>query len=404
MNIAIITSGYLPVPAAKGGAVETIVDDFIKKNEEYHKVNFTVFSIYDKEAENRAKNLKNTKVLFIKKSKIINRLDKMIFFIAKNILKKDKVMSYRYIIQRLYFLRKVSKYLKKNDYDKIILENHATLFLALKFRKNYKKYAEKYYYHLHNEVTSTYGCYEIMRGTQKILCVSNYIKDHIKNKLNINDDKVIKLENCVDTDKFKIKLNDKEKLELKKRFSIQKNDKVLLFTGRFTREKGIKELLQAVSRIDDKNIKLLIVGSFFFGTDIKNKFEEEIKEYVENIKDRVVFTGYIPYDEINKVYAIADIAVIPSMWEDPAPLTIIEAMASGLPIITNNSGGIPEYAKNGCAIILDKNSEIIDKLKVAIINLLKDNKKLKEMSDISRKNAKNSNLDNFYFNLLQSLE
>ena len=404
MNIAIITSGYLPVPAAKGGAVETIVDDFIKKNEEYHKVNFTVFSIYDKEAENRAKNLKNTKVLFIKKSKIINRLDKMIFFIAKNILKKDKVMSYRYIIQRLYFLRKVSKYLKKNDYDKIILENHATLFLALKFRKNYKKYAEKYYYHLHNEVTSTYGCYEIMRGTQKILCVSNYIKDHIKNKLNINDDKVIKLENCVDTDKFKIKLNDKEKLELKKRFSIQKNDKVLLFTGRFTREKGIKELLQAVSRIDDKNIKLLIVGSFFFGTDIKNKFEEEIKEYVENIKDRVVFTGYIPYDEINKVYAIADIAVIPSMWEDPAPLTIIEAMASGLPIITNNSGGIPEYAKNGCAIILDKNSEVIDKLKVAIINLLKDNKKLKEMSDISRKNAKNSNLDNFYFNLLQSLE
>lgn len=404
MNIAIITSGYLPVPAAKGGAVETIVDDFIKKNEEYHKVNFTVFSIYDKEAENRAKNLKNTKVLFIKKSKIINRLDKMIFFIAKNILKKDKVMSYRYIIQRLYFLRKVSKYLKKNDYDKIILENHATLFLALKFRKNYKKYAEKYYYHLHNEVTSTYGCYEIMRGTKKILCVSNYIKDHIKNKLNINDDKVIKLENCVDTDKFKIKLNDKEKLELKKRFSIQKNDKVLLFTGRFTREKGIKELLQAVSRIDDKNIKLLIVGSFFFGTDIKNKFEEEIKEYVDNIKDRVVFTGYIPYDEINKVYAIADIAVIPSMWEDPAPLTIIEAMASGLPIITTNSGGIPEYAKNGCAIILDKNSEIIDKLKVAIINLLKDNKRLKEMSDISRKNAKNLNLDSFYFNLLQSLE
>ena len=404
MNIAIITSGYLPVPAAKGGAVENIVDDFIKKNEEYHKVNFTVFSIYDKEAENRAKNLKNTKVLFIKKSKIINRLDKMIFFIAKNILKKDKVMSYRYIIQRLYFLRKVSKYLKKNDYDKIILENHATLFLALKFRKNYKKYAEKYYYHLHNEVTSTYGCYEIMRGTKKILCVSNYIKDHIKNKLNINDDKVIKLENCVDTDKFKIKLNDKEKLELKKRFSIQKNDKVLLFTGRFTREKGIKELLQAVSRIDDKNIKLLIVGSFFFGTDIKNKFEEEIKEYVDNIKDRVVFTGYIPYDEINKVYAIADIAVIPSMWEDPAPLTIIEAMASGLPIITTNSGGIPEYAKNGCAIILDKNSEIIDKLKVAIINLLKDNKRLKEMSDISRKNAKNLNLDSFYFNLLQSLE
>ena len=136
MNVAIITCGYLPIPAVKGGAVETIVDNFIEENEKYQKVKFTIFSIYDDEAEKKSKSLKDTEIIYIKKSKIINVLDKIIFFVAKNILKKEKVMSYRYILQRLYFLRKVSKYLSKNEYDKVILENHATLYLTLKFRKN----------------------------------------------------------------------------------------------------------------------------------------------------------------------------------------------------------------------------------------------------------------------------
>ena len=90
MNIAVITSGYLPVPSVKGGAVETIVNNLIKKNEEYNKAYFTIFSIYDKKACEESKKLKNTEVVFIKKSKIVNCFDKMIFFIAKYILKKKR--------------------------------------------------------------------------------------------------------------------------------------------------------------------------------------------------------------------------------------------------------------------------------------------------------------------------
>ena len=404
MNIAIVTSGYLPVPSVKGGAVETIVDNLIKKNEEYYKAHFTIFSIYDQKAYEEAQKLKNTEVIFIKKSKIINCFDKMIFYIAKYILKKEKVMSYRYILQRIYFLRKVSKFLKKNDYDRVLLENHSTLFLSLKFRKNYKKYKGKYYYHLHNEVTAMYGCKKIMEKTEKILCVSNYIKSHIIEKLNVNAERVIKLENCIDTNKFNRKMAAEEKNNLKNKYSIKCEDQILLFTGRFTREKGIKELLAAISAIDRSDIKLLVVGSFFFDTDIKSDFEIEIKKYVENIKDKVIFTGYVPYEEINKIYAIADVAVIPSMWEDPAPLTIIEAMASGLPIITTDSGGIPEYAKDGCALILKRDENIVQNLKKAIIDLLDNNKKRENMAQISKKNSETLNLDNFYFNFIKIFE
>ena len=68
-------------------------------------------------------------------------------------------MSYRYIVQRLFFLNKVSKILKKENYDKIIIENHTSLFLSLKWKKNYKKYESKYYYHLHNEILNDYRLY-----------------------------------------------------------------------------------------------------------------------------------------------------------------------------------------------------------------------------------------------------
>ena len=143
MKLAIITSGYLPVPASKGGAVENLVENFIKENESKKNIDITIFSIYDEKAYEKAKLYNNTKVKFIKSIKIIGLFDKLIYFIAKNILKKEKTMSYRYICQRLFFLNKVSKYLKEENYDKVLLGNHATLFLALKWSTNYKKYDKK---------------------------------------------------------------------------------------------------------------------------------------------------------------------------------------------------------------------------------------------------------------------
>ena len=106
MNIAIITSGYLPVPASKGGAVENIVENFIIENEIEKKVDFEIFSIYDEDAKKIAEKYKYTDFNFIKPNKLVQILDKLIYLFFKDILKKEKTMSYRYIIQRLYFLRK----------------------------------------------------------------------------------------------------------------------------------------------------------------------------------------------------------------------------------------------------------------------------------------------------------
>ena len=404
MKIAVITSGYLPVPATKGGAVESIVENIIKRNEKYKKMQFEIFSCYDSIAEKKSIEYKNTSFRFINVGNIVKLMDKIVYWIAKNILRKEKTMSYRYIVQRLVFLNKVSKILKQEDYDKIVLENHETLFLALKWRKNYKKYEGRYYYHIHNEIKSDYGCRDIIKKTRKILCVSNYIKEQVKKYLMISENNIEVLKNCIDIEKFNFEIDESEKLKLRKKFGINKEEKVLLFTGRLNREKGIKELLEAITLIKRNDFKLLIVGSFFFGTSIENNFEKEIKDIIEKIDKKIIFTGYIPYDEMQKIYAIADIAILPSMWEEPAGLTIIESMASGLPVITTNSGGIPEYINDNMSITIDRDSNIVLNIKESITELLDNYELRKKMSKYAKENSKKYNLNNYYKKFMDGIE
>ena len=148
----------------------------------------------------------------------------------------------------------------------------------------------------------------------------------------------------------------------------------------------------------------MIVGSALNDIELKTKFEKEIEDLTKELKDKVVFTGFIDYKEIYKFYSIADIAVLPSICDDAAPLTIIESMASGLPIITTNSGGIPEYAKNGCAIILEKDKDLVINLQLQMEKLLQDDEKRKDMSKISMQNAKNLTVENFYKNFIKQIE
>ena len=404
MNVAIITSGFLPVPATKGGAVENLVENFLKENEKYKKMNLTVFSIYEEKAIKEAEKYKFTKFEFIKVNILVKLLDKITFFVAEKILKKKNSQSYRYIFQRLSYLNQVSKKLKKGDYQKILLENHPTQYLALKWRKNYKKYHGKYYYHCHNEFPGTYGCHSIIEKTNKIICVSQYRANNVKKYLNLENEKFIVLKNGINTDIFTKKINEKEKRDIKIKYNIKEDDKILLFIGRIVPEKGVKELIGALKNVKYPNYKLLIIGAALNELKVKTTFEKEIEELVGKSDDKVIFTGFIKYQDIYKFYNIADIAVLPSICDDSAPLTVIESLVSGLPIITTNSGGIPEYAINGSAIIIKRDKDLINNLAKEIDRLLNNDDKRKEMCSIAKDVSKDLTLENYYKNFYEILK
>lgn len=64
-----------------------------------------------------------------------------------------------------------------------------------------------------------------------------------------------------------------------------------------------------------------------------------------------------------------NIAVLPSMWEEPAGMTMVEAVVSGLPLITTNSGGIPEYISDDVAVLLDRDENLVDNIRDTIVKI-----------------------------------
>lgn len=381
-----ITSGFLPVPATKGGAVETLVQNLIDENEIIKNNKFTVLSIYDKNAFEKSKMYSQTNFLFYKPNCIIKFLDVVLFFVLTNVLKKEKKTSYKFIIQRLFYLNYVSKKLKKNNFHSIIIENNVTLFLALKWRKNYLKYNGRYYFHLHNDMDNLYGCKKIIENSKKILTVSNYISSIVISKLNYDSNNVVVLKNCIDMEKFNVKYTKYQIDEIRTKYGISENDKIIIFVGRTIKEKGILEVLQAFNLANKKDWTLMIIGSSGFDINVQSDFEKKLLKETQNNK-KIIFTGFIPYKDLSVYYVLSDLAILPSIWNEPAGLTMLEAVASGVPLITTNSGGIPEYVSKYGAIILNVDDNLVSNIANNMEMTLSKNKNIdKELIKECREN------------------
>ena len=70
--------------------------------------------------------------------------------------------------------------------------------------------------------------------------------------------------------------------------------------------------------------------------------------------ERVIFTGFVPNDQMPAYYRAADAACFPALWDEPAGITAIEAMACGCPVIATESGGMAEYLQGSGAVLLPR--------------------------------------------------
>lgn len=85
-------------------------------------------------------------------------------------------------MQRLWYEYKVALELDKKNYDKIIIENIPMLFLIFKYRKNMKKYEDKIYFHIHNEIGIKISCKKEIMKSKAIIGVSDFIIQKFKEK------------------------------------------------------------------------------------------------------------------------------------------------------------------------------------------------------------------------------
>ncbi len=156
----------------------------------------------------------------------------------------------------------------------------------------------------------------------------------------------------------------------------EKNEKLkLLFVGQITQRKGISYLIESFNALKSQNVELHITGGLFQGY--------KIPEFLKG--DRIYYTGRVVDAELPAVYRNADIFVLPSLVEGFG-LVLLEAMASGLPVITTpNSGGpdIIENGKEGFIVPVRNVSALVERIRF----LLNNPDKREEMGRAARKKA-----------------
>ena len=189
----------------------------------------------------------------------------------------------------------------------------------------------------------------IIKRCDRITVVSNYISNELVDliKPNLIDDVKQKIEIIpmgVDTTIYK---SNKNKNELKIKYNMELK-KVLLFIGRLAEKKGLIYLIKAMPEIisDVPNTKLLICGE----GPLRNELEKLVLEL--NLKNNVVFEGFITNEKKIDLLLIADILMIPSIVTksgdtEGLPVVIMEGLAAGKPIIACDVGGVNDAIKDG---------------------------------------------------------
>lgn len=390
-NICIITQCSLPIPTTKGGAVETLVEYLIDENEKEKKYKFTIISVEDSKAKEISKKYVYTDFIYVKKHNL--KVNNILMFVYK-ILKHLKI----YIPFSLEFrdALKILKKLKKQDY--YIYEAGPTTQLPALSKVIPK---EKLAVHMH---------WDGMSEPRKDKCfsylipVSDYIGRQWQKNTSRTWDNIKPLYNCAKIDLFAKTISDNEKIELRKKLNIPTENKVIIFTGRIVEEKGVKELLMAYEQLKHTNTTIIIIGSANFGSSTNTKYEKEISDIIKNSNRSIVFTGYVHQTELYKYYNIADLAVMPSLFQEPAGLVCIETQATGTPLIATKVGGIPEYSDPENVILIEKNENLVSNLADKIDYILDNEVLRKKMGDNCKKSVSKYNTNNYFKDFCNIIE
>jgi spore coat protein SA len=358
-EIAIITSGNLPIPPVRGGAVENLLHNIVVNNEIVGEFRFTIFSVKDKLSFKKSKEYKNTKFIFIDDSSTIYRVGRLFRYILNQLFPNS--FANQFLHQILY------KNGDLNTYDSIVLAN---VPLFSKFIRNVT--LKPLLLYLHNDYLNLDDNNHllVLRSVNAVSTISNYLTNKIK-LISPDSCQVETVYNGIDLKRFNSNIDLFEKNEMRLKYHILPNEIVIIYAGRIQEHKGVNLLVDSFFRLESKyNIKLLIIGGSEFGYGKVSPFELKLKKMIKKRNSNVIFTGFIDYEEINKIYSIGDFAVLPSLCEEAFGLTVLESIASGLPVIISNAGGMPEIINSKCGIIVQRGPNMLENLIVEMEKLI----------------------------------
>jgi len=200
---------------------------------------------------------------------------------------------------------------------------------------------------------------KMLERANRIIGVSDFTRRELLQYYKVKADKIRVIHNGVDTRKFQ-PATDKRKV--KEELGLNPEDIAILSVGRLYARKGLFTLIESMPAVVKRfrNAKFVISGK-----GQSNEMRKLVAHATRlGVRENIVFTGYFPDKKLPKLYQAADVFAFSTFYEN-LPFAVLEALSTGLPVVTTNVGGIPEMiesGKNGFLVQPFNTNQLSDKI------------------------------------------
>ena len=374
MKIYEIGTGYTPIPAKVAAATESVVEELTKAFMQ-KKIDVEVIDISANDRVPNSLPITEVKVpsIFTKSDislGIIHKVKRVVYSVAlalklKKILKQtnQKTVLHFHNQYNIYFFLKL---VKKELRDKAIIAytNHNG-FWSLPFEEAKSTLQSRYFQEI-----------EGMKNADLIFVLNPKMKNNIVENLGIDENKVIRINNGVNTDIY-APLTGEQIYKIKEKLNL-KNKRIILQVGSVNENKGQGRAVKMIAPLLRENSDTVFA---FAGDIVSQEYYQEVLRTAkeEKVENQVVYLGtFSPGKEMNGLYNIADTAIFVSRYEGFS-LACIESISAGVPVVLCS-----DYLSSfGDGSILTERHDVADRIR----QLLNDDDLLKELKQAARKNA-----------------
>ena len=374
MKIYEIGTGYTPIPAKVAAATESVVEEltnaFMQK-----KIDVEVIDISANDRVPNSLPITEVKVpsIFTKSDislGIIHKVKRVVYSVAlalklKKILKQtnQKTVLHFHNQYNIYFFLKL---VKKELRDKAIIAytNHNG-FWSLPFEEVKSTLQSRSFQEI-----------EGMKNADLIFVLNPKMKNNIVENLGIDENKVIRINNGVNTDIY-APLTAEQIYKIKEKLNL-KNKRIILQVGSVNENKGQGRAVKMIAPLLRENRDTVFA---FAGDIVSQEYYQEVLRTAkeEKVENQVVYLGtFSPGEEMNGLYNIADTAIFVSRYEGFS-LACIESISAGVPVVLCSDS----LSSFGDGSILTERQDVADRIR----QLLNDGDLLKEIKQAARKNA-----------------
>ncbi|MBC7231900.1 MAG: glycosyltransferase family 4 protein [Chloroflexi bacterium] len=173
----------------------------------------------------------------------------------------------------------------------------------------------------------------------RIICCSQYMAKEVINYFKAPADKIDVIPNGVQVDRFQ-HLEGVDLSRFRSMYALP-DEKIVFYVGRIVHEKGVHVLVEAAPRVlaENPSAKFVIAGTGDLLPALR------ARAWDLGIGHKVLFTGFIPDEDRDRLYKVASCAVFPSLYE-PFGIVALEAMAAKVPVVVSLVGGLQEVVKH----------------------------------------------------------